>query len=306
MTSTSGDVKPLHEPEPVGVRLLAPGLSVLTLPPAQGVWDYRARALPMAALIYARRPRRLAAPLAPEIPGDRIAARSVVAVPPGLETRWTYPEPVWDDGRRLQSVHLRLGPEIEEALGFAPRLGALRPELRAQAAGLAHAMARTADAYAAPAAFRGVALQEAALLAAARALDPEGRRGSGAAASLTSRRRRALRAYVEDNLCAEVSVPGMAAAVGLSPWHFMRAFRAATGETPYAWVTRLRIERVKAELLSGRAPLDEIARRCGFATQSRMTEVFRRKVGAPPGRWRRLAGATPPRAGGPDATAEQD
>lgn len=304
---TSGDeaVKPLHEPEPVGERILAPGLSAVTFPPAEGVQDYRIGAAPYATLIFARKARRLAGPIAPEISGDRIAARSVLTLPPGLGTRWTYPEPIWTAGQRLQSVHLRLGEEIEAALGFAPRLRDLRPELRTLTEGLAHAMARTAEAYEAPASLRGVALQEAALLAAARALDPEGRRAAAAAGSLTSRRRRALRAYVEDNLCAELSVSGMAEAVGLSPWHFMRAFRAATGETPYAWVTRLRIERVKAELLAGQAPLDEIARRCGFATQSRMTEAFRRKVGAPPARWRRLAGAAARRADAPEPGAEQ-
>lgn len=286
-------VKPLHEPEPIGERALATGLSVLTFAPARGVQDYRVGALREAALIFVRKPRRLVASLAPEVIGERIAARSVVALPPGLATRWTYPEPVWDDGRKLQTVQLRIGPEIEETLGFTARPDDLRPELKAMARGLAHAMMRMVDAYETPAALRGVALQEAALAAAARALDPGGRRGGCEAGSLTSRRRRALRAYVEENLCADVSVSGMAAAVGLSPWHFMRAFRAATGETPHAWVTRLRVERVKAELLHGRAPLDEIARRCGFATQSRMTEVFRRAVGAPPGRWRRFGGAVP-------------
>ena len=308
MEVTPRRVKPLHEPEPIGERILAPGLSVMTFAPADGVMDYRVAGHEKAALIFVRKARDLVAPLAPEVAGTRIAARSVVALPPWIETRWTYPEPVWDDGRRLQTLHLRIGEEVEEALGFTARLGNVRPALKAEAAGLAHAMIRAAEAYQAPAALRGVALQETALAAAARALDPHGQRATMAAASLTARRRRALRAYVEENLCADVSVAGMADAVGLSPWHFLRAFRAATGETPYAWVTRLRVERVKAALLGSSQSLDAIARDCGFATQSRMTETFRRKVGIPPARWRRLMEAGPRAAelNGADVEDEQE
>jgi AraC family transcriptional regulator len=117
-------------------------------------------------------------------------------------------------------------------------------------------------------------------------LDPAAARTTAEASSLTARRRRALVAYVDDNLAGEVTLAGMADAVGLSPWHFVRVFKAATGQTPYAWVVSRRVDRVKQALQQGHGTLSEVATACGFASQSHMTEVFRRTVGVTPGRWR--------------------
>jgi AraC family transcriptional regulator len=107
---------------------------------------------------------------------------------------------------------------------------------------------------------------------------------------MTPARLRRVRAYVEENLGREVCLQDMAACIGLSPSHFARAFRAETGISPYAFVVQARVERVKDQLLRGRRSLAEIAIDCGFATQSHMTETFRRATGLPPARWLREHG----------------
>jgi AraC family transcriptional regulator len=87
----------------------------------------------------------------------------------------------------------------------------------------------------------------------------------------------------------------LAALVGLNPFHFCRAFRRSFGESPHAFVMRLRVERARALLLEGHASLSEIASDCGFADQAHFNRSFRKRAGEAPGAWRRarFRGAAP-------------
>jgi AraC family transcriptional regulator len=123
----------------------------------------------------------------------------------------------------------------------------------------------------------------AALLRLAR---PEARRAT-AAPGLTQARLTRVRGWVADHIAEPFGLAEMASSVGLSPFHFSRAFKAATGQTPRAFVIACRIDHAKA-LLSGTAlPLVEVAQSCGFADQAHFTTSFRRHVGMAPGAWRR-------------------
>jgi transcriptional regulator GlxA family with amidase domain len=53
-----------------------------------------------------------------------------------------------------------------------------------------------------------------------------------------------------------LDVPAMARAALMSPAHFSRKFRAAYGETPYAYLRTRRIERAKALLRQGLSVTD--------------------------------------------------
>lgn len=269
----------------VGLRDLLPGLSAATMPRANGLTEIAVGAQPFVTMIYARRGRDLLAPVAGGFGDLRVRARSVTLIPAGLATHWLYAAPVHDRSPQLQTLHLRLTPRLADTLEPAAGLGALRPAMNLQVPGLSHRMERALRVFETPAAFPSVALQSVAIEAVLCLLDPAAARPPEAA-SLTARRRRALTDYVEDNLAGDISLAGMAASVGLSPFHFLRAFKAATGMTPYAWVVERRVERVKLALLRGGLGLAEVATLCGFATQSHMTEVFRRTTGVTPGRWR--------------------
>ena len=104
---------------------------------------------------------------------------------------------------------------------------------------------------------------------------------------LSPARLRNVLAWVEAHLAESFGLGAMAASVSLSTYHFSRAFKAATGETPRAYVTVRRIERAKEALMDAELPLAQIAHMCGFADQSHFTEVFGRHVGMTPGAWRR-------------------
>src|SRR5690606_26810430 len=64
-------------------------------------------------------------------------------------------------------------------------------------------------------------------------------------ASLPAWRLRRVIDMVEDELDGELSIAAMAAAAGLSAYHFSRSFKAATGRPPHRCLLERRVERAK-------------------------------------------------------------
>ncbi|OLU32373.1 AraC family transcriptional regulator [Pseudomonas sp. PA27(2017)] len=81
------------------------------------------------------------------------------------------------------------------------------------------------------------------------------------------------------------SLEELAAAVNLSPFHFARVFRRATGLPPHAWLQQRRLEQARALLRDGCAPLS-VALQLGFADQSHLTRQFKQVYGVGPGEYR--------------------
>jgi AraC family transcriptional regulator len=79
----------------------------------------------------------------------------------------------------------------------------------------------------------------------------------------------------------------MAALVHLSPYHFARQFKAATGLAPHQYVIARRIERAQKLLLTdAKLGMTEVAFRSGFANQSHFCLHFKRIVGLTPTQFR--------------------
>lgn len=93
--------------------------------------------------------------------------------------------------------------------------------------------------------------------------------------------------YIEANLDSDISLSALAAVAGLSPFHFSRTFKLATGESPYHYVSLRRLARAQQLLSDSQLPLVQIALECGFASQSHFTSVFSKALGTSPGRYRR-------------------
>ena len=81
------------------------------------------------------------------------------------------------------------------------------------------------------------------------------------------------------------SLEQLAAAVNLSPFHFARVFRRATGLPPHAWLKQRRLEQARALLKSGCMPL-AVAMQLGFADQSHLTRQFKQAYVVGPGEYR--------------------
>lgn len=86
-------------------------------------------------------------------------------------------------------------------------------------------------------------------------------------------------------------VAGMAAAAGLSRYHFIRLFRQHCGMTPHAYLLDSRIQRARILLREGYA-LADLACRLGFSDQSHFQHAFRQRVAVTPGEYQRgMAGS---------------
>lgn len=106
--------------------------------------------------------------------------------------------------------------------------------------------------------------------------------------ALDERRLRRVIDAIEANLEAELTLGMLAEIANLSQFHFLRAFKAATGRTPQAFVSERRLEHAKGLLTEGMRPLAEIAYRCCFSSQASFTRAFRRAAGISPSAYRRL------------------
>lgn len=102
--------------------------------------------------------------------------------------------------------------------------------------------------------------------------------------------------YVEERIGLPLVTAELAAACRVCESHFVRAFRATLGISPWQWVIRCRVQRAQALLVESSLCLSEIALTCGFAAQSHFTRTFTKLVGVPPGGWRRRYQAETPTA----------
>jgi transcriptional regulator GlxA family with amidase domain len=89
-------------------------------------------------------------------------------------------------------------------------------------------------------------------------------------------------AYVDEHIHERLPIARLAACVSLSPFHFARMFKRATGQPPHAYLLARRVERAKQLLRDDALPIVGVATRVGFQTQGHFTEVFRRFAGQTP------------------------
>ncbi|MEL6573985.1 MAG: AraC family transcriptional regulator [Pseudomonadota bacterium] len=95
-----------------------------------------------------------------------------------------------------------------------------------------------------------------------------------------------LEDYIDTHLDEKIRLETLAALVNVSQFHFVRRFKATTGLPPHQFVIRHRLEKVKSYLQKSELSLAQIARCCGFSSQSHMSRLFRRYIGVAPANYR--------------------
>ncbi|MGV9820031.1 helix-turn-helix transcriptional regulator [Nocardia xishanensis] len=74
----------------------------------------------------------------------------------------------------------------------------------------------------------------------------------------------------------------LAAAAGVSKYHFLRAFAAVYGVTPAAYLAERRIERAQDLLRATNLTVTEVCMMVGYASLGSFSSKFRQLVGATP------------------------
>lgn len=106
------------------------------------------------------------------------------------------------------------------------------------------------------------------------------------AGGLSGRRLRRVTDHMAENYERDLSLAELAGVAGVSPFHFAREFKRATGAAPHQYLIRVRVERAKALLAEGKLPLAEVSLRAGFGSQSHFTRLFHRLTGETPKSYR--------------------
>lgn len=179
------------------------------------------------------------------------------------ETDGWSPHRIPDDLRRVGNADRRLVASLADA--FGRRLGA-----------------GTMDAL----------FVEGALLLLLSELRAQPSSAHGRANPFARRQLDSVLAFIDANLGRTMTVAEMAGIIGYSRFHFLRAFRAALGETPHRFVIRRRIERAKQLLADPEVSISEAGLAVGFGSSSHFASAFRQWEGTSPTEWRQATAAT--------------
>lgn len=85
----------------------------------------------------------------------------------------------------------------------------------------------------------------------------------------------------------EFSLDLLASEIDLSPAHFCRMFREATGITPHQYILKCRLQRAEHLLSNSDMSISMVAEASGFHSQSHFTRLFLKKMGKNPSQLRR-------------------
>ena len=104
------------------------------------------------------------------------------------------------------------------------------------------------------------------------------------------RRLNRARDYLHAHLSAPIALSDVAAAACLSPFHLLRVFQAAFGQTPHQYLNDCRLERAKFLLGKTRIPVTAICLECGFSSLGSFSALFHKRCGMSPRAWRNSHG----------------
>jgi len=93
--------------------------------------------------------------------------------------------------------------------------------------------------------------------------------------------------HVKERLAEPLALEDLAKAARLSPYHFLRVFRAQTGFTPAAYVRALRVSRAQELLRRGDLGVKQVGAQVGFPSLQHFSNVFKRVTGLAPGAFAR-------------------
>jgi AraC family transcriptional regulator len=122
------------------------------------------------------------------------------------------------------------------------------------------------------------------------ATDPKSLEPNVARGGLTAPQLRRVKDFVDAHIAQGIGISELASLVGLSHFHFIRAFKHSVGRSPYQYVLSVRISAAKAMLLKGDLSIADVALAVGFSDASQLNRVFQKMTGVTPTAFRRQIG----------------
>lgn len=101
-----------------------------------------------------------------------------------------------------------------------------------------------------------------------------GRKGSRGPIAVGKQERRRVEDLLDARAEGNVTLAELGEAAGRAGDDLPDTFAAATGELPYRWWARRRVEKALGLIRSGQYPLEDIAQRCGFADVGHLQRVI--------------------------------
>lgn len=92
--------------------------------------------------------------------------------------------------------------------------------------------------------------------------------------------------WLSANFDKEISIQALAGRVGLSTRSFNRRFKIATGETPLAYLQKIRIKTAKELLQDSNLTIAEIADKIGYSDCSYFSALFKKQMSQSPNTYR--------------------
>lgn len=92
--------------------------------------------------------------------------------------------------------------------------------------------------------------------------------------------------WIDSNLDKELTIDRLAAVAHMSTRTFLRAFQAATGSAPGAWVRRRRLDEARRLLEMTDCPIEQVAHKVGFGGSATLRQNFKTTFGIAPGVYR--------------------
>src|SRR3984893_2071781 len=122
------------------------------------------------------------------------------------------------------------------------------------------------------------------------AADPKYSQTNPVRGGLTVLQLRRVKEFVDAHISKEIGISELANLVGLSQFHFIRAFKHSAGLSPYQYVLSARIGVAKAMLSKRDLSISDVALTVGFSDPGQLNRVFRKLIGVTPTAFRREIG----------------
>lgn len=94
--------------------------------------------------------------------------------------------------------------------------------------------------------------------------------------------------YIRSNVGKAITLEELACHANLSIFYFAHLFKQQTGFSPMEYVTNTRLEQTKILLARTSTPIVEIAYDVGYSSSNSLINMFMKKVGISPSKYRRL------------------